>query len=172
MIVLGVESSTDISLGRGFGGTVGSPAAGPCIASAATVCQSRIGSIFTFGGKAGLAWDRFMVYGTGGFARGRIETQLRTASGPFDQTAHNHNGWYAGAGGDYMVWQRAGTAILLGVEYRRVVLRTELHRSTLDGFSACPPGVNCRDVRATVDTIRARLTVKYGPDPLGLLGGF
>jgi len=172
-VVLGVESSTDISLGRGFGSTVGSPAGGPCIASATTACQTRlVGAIFTVGGKAGLAWNNFMFYGTGGFARGRIETRLNNVGGPFDQTVHSHNGWYAGGGIDYMVWQSAGTAILLGVEYQHVDLRTENHRSVLDGFGACPPGINCRDVSATVDTVRARLTVKYGPDPLGLLGGF
>src|SRR5215510_116938 len=62
-VVLGVESSTDISLGRGFGSTVGSPAGGPCIASATTACQTRlVGAIFTVGGKAGLAWNNFMFY--------------------------------------------------------------------------------------------------------------
>src|SRR5215510_9179955 len=162
LIVLGFETSTDISLGRGFGGTAGGAAVGPCTAGA-QVCQSRVGAIFTFGGKAGLAWNNFMFYGTGGFARGRIDTQLQNANGTLvDQTGRYHNGWYAGGGIDYMVWQRAGTAILLGVEYQRVDLRTEEHRSLFNNFGPCPPGVDCRNISATVDTIRARLTVKYG----------
>jgi outer membrane immunogenic protein len=49
-------------------------------------------------------------------------------------------------------------------------LGTKLHLSTqLDGGLACPPGVNCRNIGATEDLVRARLSVKINPFHTGVV---
>src|SRR5689334_8919609 len=38
----------------------------------ALFCQARMRDLWSVGPRAGYAWDRFMVYGTGGYAQGNI----------------------------------------------------------------------------------------------------
>ena len=60
--------------------------------------------------------------------------------------------------------------LIAGLEYQHLDLGTQLHNSRLDAFSACPPGVNCRNVSATQDIVRFRLSVKINPfAPAGVI---
>jgi outer membrane immunogenic protein len=57
----------------------------------------------TIRGRAGLAWDRVLVYGTGGFAAGNTEYTVRITGGPGSPAAIREDekfnaGWAAGAG--------------------------------------------------------------------------
>lgn len=70
-------------------------------------------------GKVGLAFDRFMVYGTGGVAFGSVKTQYscptcNNAPGPYDTINDMRVGWTAGAGAAYEIDPRWSAA----VEYR------------------------------------------------------
>ena len=53
--------------------------------------------------------------------------------------------------------------MIVGAEYQHIDLGTRLHLAPLDGFRACPPGVNCRNIGATEDIVRARLSLKINP---------
>jgi outer membrane immunogenic protein len=122
-------------------------------------CQSRIESLYTIGGKLGLAWDRFMLYGTGGWAGGNVQTNGRAVVGGalVEQTKFWHNGWHAGGGLDYAFFHTAGTDWILGVDYKHVELDTVLHTDTNVGGAP-------RNITPTSDILMARLTVKFqGP---------
>ena len=52
--------------------------------------------------RLGIAYDRFLVFGTGGCAWGNPSTSYALlGAAPFATNAGNSNGWTAGAGVDY-----------------------------------------------------------------------
>jgi hypothetical protein len=61
-----------------------------------------------------------------------------------------------------MAWKGPYAGVILGVEYQHIDLGSRLHMSTaLDGpGNPCPPGVNCRNISATEDLVRGRLSLK------------
>src|SRR5262249_48900200 len=70
--------------------------------------QHKIIDLFTAGARVGYAWDRLLVFATGGFASAHIEnahcstiTGIRDAPGPGNGVVSNNRGWYAGGGFDY-----------------------------------------------------------------------
>ncbi|MGE0523505.1 MAG: outer membrane protein [Variibacter sp.] len=134
--------------------------AGSACPNPAFNCKAKIESLYTIGGKLGLAWDRFMLYGTGGWAGANVTT--RTDSNPgnviFDQTRQWHNGWYVGGGLDYAFFHTAGTDWILGVDYKHVELDGVVHMETN------VPGAQDRRITPDSDILMARLTVKFqGP---------
>jgi outer membrane immunogenic protein len=158
-LVVGVEAGASNATGSNYATGQG------CVApnSFTTACQARISSpLLTAGGKLGIAWGNWLFYGDGGYATAQTHSQLRAGSGLiFDGTARTHkNGWYAGAGLDYMIYKGVLVDAIVGLEYQHVDLAEELHFSPLDVFNVCPPGVNCRNIRAKEDIFRARLAIK------------
>jgi outer membrane immunogenic protein len=88
-IVLGVE--TDISWSN-INGSGPSTATYNC----GTTCSTNVKSFGTLRGRLGYAWDNVLLYGTGGWAYGNIETNLNGG------TVNTwRNGWAAGAGVEY-----------------------------------------------------------------------
>jgi outer membrane immunogenic protein len=63
-------------------------------ATCVTGCETRLNWLGTARGRIGYAWDRFMVYGTGGAAFGDIEANVGGLAG----TSDTNVGWTAGAG--------------------------------------------------------------------------
>jgi hypothetical protein len=45
-------------------------------------CHQRTRNIFTFGGRAGLEWNNWLLYGTGGYAGAQIETTVTSKADP------------------------------------------------------------------------------------------
>jgi outer membrane immunogenic protein len=73
-----------------------------------------INAFGSLSGKLGVAWDRILLYGTGGLAVGNIETgQTVPAVAAFDQD-ETYIGWTAGGGVDFA----ATNNLILGVKYR------------------------------------------------------
>jgi outer membrane immunogenic protein len=66
--------------------------------------------------RAGYAFDRFMIYGTGGFAFGQMEID-----GPFASNSRTQPGWTAGGGFQYL-WS---PTTIFQAEYRRVELGSQ-----------------------------------------------
>ena len=96
-------------------------------------------------GRVGLAFDRFMVYGTGGAAFTEFD---HDGLGTSDDT---QVGWVAGGGGEFLVTDN----VTLGVEY--------LHYEFDDTFDTLAGA----EVNSDVDVIRGRVNVKFG----SLFGG-
>ena len=63
-----------------------------------------VDQIATVTGKLGYTWDRWMLYGKGGFAEARIETfAINPATGVFVDPNRWQAGWTVGGGLDYLV---------------------------------------------------------------------
>jgi outer membrane immunogenic protein len=76
---------------------------------------SEINSFGSLSGKLGVAWDRVLLYGTGGLAVGDIETGQSVPSLGFAfSDSEIYFGWTAGAGIDVAVTNH----IIVGAQYR------------------------------------------------------
>jgi outer membrane immunogenic protein len=117
---------------------------------------NKITNLFTVGPRLGFAWDRWMIYGTGGYAVATIKGQYRFAGLQFAQDSAGqtwNDGWFAGAGFEYMVHKGALVDVILGAEYQHFDVRSK--RAFTD------PGFDLTiDHGATGDIVRARLTIK------------
>ncbi|HKU06021.1 MAG TPA: outer membrane beta-barrel protein [Bradyrhizobium sp.] len=158
-IVVGVEGGWN-AVGDGWGSTIGNGIAGPCgFAAAVESCQARITDIGYIGGRLGFAWDRWMVYGQGGFARAHIESRgIFNATGVvFAPASADHNGWYAGVGFDYAVLDY----LILGVDYKHYEFDSSNHNC-----GACDGNPNnVRRISATADSVMGRVSFKFNPWP-------
>lgn len=148
-IVLGIEAA-----GTWAFGDFNEGAACP---NASFTCQTKITGLFTAGGKLGLAWQNFMLYGTGGYAYGQVNTRTPSvATGvAFDYTDRYQDGWYAGAGLDWMAHKTRAVDVIVGVEYQHVDLGNRLH--------IAPLASEWRTVDVTAEIVKAKLTLKINP---------
>jgi len=128
-----------------------------------TSAYNKITNLFTVGPRLGYAWDRWMIFATGGYATGSIKGQYTFTSTGIQRfpTFHGqswHDGWFAGGGFEYMAHKGALVDVILGVEYQHFDLR---EKNTFCFNPGC--GVaNAEDYRSSAvgDIIRARLTIK------------
>jgi outer membrane immunogenic protein len=118
--------------------------------------STLVTDLVMIGPKVGYTWDRLMLYGTGGYAGAHVDgryscsdggafilpgpgTCVLAVFGPvlsalnFSGKSWN-NGWFAGAGFDWVAYKGSFADILLGAEYRHF----ELERTR--GFT-CTPAV-------------------------------
>ena len=161
--VIGMEYSGAANLSEYGDGTACAPAG----AAVALTCQTRMENLFTLGGRLGFTWDRFMLYGSGGWAGATVNTrEADTATGLGVNTTRGwHSGWYAGGGIDYVFYQTKGTDWILGVEYQHI----DFADSVRHFVGTVPVGIATRDVDLTADYVRAKLTVKLN-GPYGFFG--
>ena len=128
-----------------------------------TFSEHKITNLFTAGGRLGYAWDRFMIFGTGGWAsadlKGTYCSAVTGICGPSftNQTgASRNNGWYAGGGIDYMVYAGPLVDLILGLEYQHLDVGSN---SAFCGNPACT-ATSSFDLDGKADIVRARLTIK------------
>jgi outer membrane immunogenic protein len=138
---------------------------GTCGITAGTQCQARLNDVEMAGGKLGVDWQNWLVYGVGGWARGTVEARTISAAtgGSFESTngaPYNH-GWYAGGGFDYLLLQGRPLSMIVGIEYEHVDLGTAAQLSSLDGYGPSPPGLSGRNISARKDIVWAKVTVKF-----------
>ena len=95
-----------------------------------TFCEHKITNLFTAGGRLGYAWDRFMIFGTGGWASADLKgtycaavTGLCSAGSLTPGVPTGHRAITAGmpaAGFDYMVYAGPLVDLILGLEYQHL----------------------------------------------------
>ena len=91
-----------------------------------TFFEHKITNLFTVGPRLGYAWDRFMIFATGGYASADLKTAACSqVTGLCNQAnlarfngQSRNSGWYAGGGFDYMVHKGPLVDVLLGLEYQ------------------------------------------------------
>jgi outer membrane immunogenic protein len=157
--VLGVE----VGYTRGFD-TLEDKVALPTPPFAAdTSAHHRISSLFTVGPRLGFTWDRWMIYGTGGFASARLDGRYAfTSTGaprfPGFWGSSRNKGWFAGGGVEVVILQGTFADLLLGAEYQHFDLGS---KNSFCFNAGCSPA-NAEDYQldAKGDIVRARLTVK------------
>ena len=159
--VLGIEAS----FSRGFNDMRGRAALPTPPFAADTSGRNTITNLFLIGPRLGFAGDRWMVYGTGGYAQGRVGAEYAFTSTDADRFlafwgSATNNGWFAGLGIEYALWTTGGFAWIFGAEY----IHFDLGSAATFCFNpGCAP-INAEDYRnrARGDIIRARLSIKTG----------
>jgi outer membrane immunogenic protein len=131
-------------------------------------CQAQIGPVMTAGGKLGVDWGNWLVYGVGGAAWGSVSSQIVPAPGVAIGDAANplglSHGYYAGGGLDYMFASTRLFDFIAGVEYEHVDLGSHLQLSSLPLPVPFTVGNSInRTVSATEDIVWGKLTVKFNP---------
>jgi outer membrane immunogenic protein len=123
--------------------------------------EHKITNLFTVGPRLGYAWDRLMIFATGGYASADLKgTYCNTVTGICGPSftnqngASRNNGWYAGGGFDYMVHQGPLADVILGVEYQHFDVQTK------NAFFNNAQHAFDYDLGSTGDIVRARLTIK------------
>ena len=110
--------------------------------------------------RAGLAANRFMVYGTGGVGFAGFSHEFDDDADFFDgdDDSSTQTGWVLGAGAEFLAWRAntRGDNVTVGAEY--------LHYEFSDVAEF--PGTN-GDVDGDVDVVRLRINWKFG----SLFGG-
>jgi outer membrane immunogenic protein len=160
--VLGTEFSYS-----GAPGQSGNLSSQPCLFDATQGCRTRMNNLLTAGGRLGLAYESFLLYGGGGYAQARVRTDQLLAGDVCNGTlcdSTRARGWYAGAGLEYKVLKIDVVDLILGLEWQHIRLDTT-HLAG-GGITA-----NTRDVDVSADVVRARLTVKYNPFGNGTTDG-
>jgi outer membrane immunogenic protein len=116
---------------------------------------SRTNTLDAFGtlrGRIGFAFDRFLVYGTGGIAAGRNTFQIIQGASATESAIHT--GWVAGAGVEYGIGEHWSAKL----EY----LRLDLEEKTY--FKGAPNGTTYHP-SMNVDVVRAGVNYRFGvPD--------
>jgi outer membrane immunogenic protein len=137
--------------------------------TANTVGQHKITNLFTAGPRLGYAWDRLLVYGTGGVAGASLKGtycfspfgNVAAQCGLSNQNGQSMNwGWYAGGGLEYMIAKGALVDVIAGVEYQHWDVGTVQALAPIPAF----PGADY-NLAAHGDTVRGRLTIKWNPYP-------
>ena len=139
--------------------------AGPPFFTVNTAAEQKITNLFTVGPRLGYAWDRLMVYATGGYASADLKgTYCSTVTGicgpafSNQNGASRNNGWYAGGGFDYMVHKGPLVDVLLGLEYQHFDVGSK-NAFCVNPGCGVPTGADY-DLGAKGDIVRARLTIK------------
>jgi outer membrane immunogenic protein len=73
--------------------------------------------IDTLRGRVGWAWDRFLVYGTGGAAFAGVDVSACSPTAICVSDSRTRTGWSAGVGGEWAVWSVPAGAATLKIEY-------------------------------------------------------
>lgn len=149
--VLGVEGDWDWT---NLSGTSG---AGPCTGAvgpggpAATGCQTNSNWLGTVRGRAGWAFDRVLLYGTGGAAFAPVKA---TATGTGLGTDSNTEvGWTAGAGLEF--------AFAPNWTAKAEYLYVDLNNGTC--IAACGGATPPVSVKFTENVVRAGINFKFSP---------
>ena len=156
-VVLGIEGGWASSFRDDMGSDACHPAAN-CVAG--TRVTARLNDILSVGARIGLASGHWMPYLTGGYASGNFHYRGDTAAGVlFSQDTTRHDGWYLGAGFDYVI-SPGWTA---GLEYRHY----DFGDATTIPFDATgvPRPQEIYRLDPSVDAITARVSWRWGrPD--------
>jgi len=142
----------------------------------ANACAAGIRNLFTVGAKLGwspMPTNDWLIYAVGGWASGEVrsrQTVILTGFTVDDIVNGRSNGWFAGAGVDYVVNRNRWADLIIGFQYRHVELDGSTFVSPVDLFS--PFGANRRDLsNISSDIITGRLTVKWNHPMWEALGG-
>ncbi len=160
--VLGFETDFDGAAIRGKVTANAGGGLGGGLFGAAAEIGSTINYIGTVRARAGYAWDRFLVYGTGGFAYGRVTSSASATVGTdsgggggsisASQTS-GRVGWTVGGGFEYAITQN----LTVKTEYLYVNLGTP---TAFDQTLLGVVGVNVGE-KTTANIVRAGLNYKF-----------
>jgi outer membrane immunogenic protein len=150
-VVLGVEDDLSWNNGRGSAHDI------PPF-NVRTINSINEDWVDTLRGRAGLAWGRFLLYGTGGAAFARVGLNVCNL-GLCASESQMRIGWTAGLGGEWVVWTDPAKTLTVKIEY--------LHADFGTGIFFNPPAIVgtgnfvTRNVSLTEDFVRAGVNWKF-----------
>lgn len=151
-VVLGAEGDWQWSNLMGNNQALAASGAAGTFPSGPFTISTTVKDYASLRGRLGVAFDRFLAFGTAGWAWGNPSTSYAlTGAAPFVSQGGSATGWSAGLGVDY-----AFTDNVVGrIEYRHTSLATA-------GFTS--PATNSAETpnRAPIDDLRAGLAYKFG----------
>jgi outer membrane immunogenic protein len=162
--VLGVEAALSGCFHecRSVSGLNTSPIFGP-----QQLAEHKMTNLFTLGPRLGYAWDRWMIFATGGWASANLKSsfcRVNSAAGcdgpgsNGNGASRNNDGWYVGGGFDYMVHKGPLVDVILGVEYQHYDVNGH---NAFCGLPGCGAATSADyDLSSKGDLVRARLTIK------------
>jgi outer membrane immunogenic protein len=153
-VVFGVEGDF-VGLFNNNGGVTGCSPPTACLAGA-TMSARLVDNIWTGGGKLGWAWGPWMAYASGGYASTRVDNVLTDFTGT-DSSRTRHNGFYAGGGVDWQVWNTPGGALVAGIEYRHYEFQSVTVAPIINGTGLVNTN-NTWTLKPHADTIEAKLS--------------
>jgi outer membrane immunogenic protein len=148
-IVIGIEDDLSWTNKKGSAFELAPFAAG-------ATSQTREKWLDTLRGRVGVAFDRALLYGTGGVAFAGTDITACSPIGFCVSDSQNRTGWVAGAGIEYAIWNN----LSVKVEYLHADFGTARYINTpIVG----PNGGTfvTRDVKLTDDIVRAGLNWKF-----------
>jgi outer membrane immunogenic protein len=162
-IVLGVEADIDGSSQKSSG-TIPCPVGGCGGVIASATANDSLQDFGTFRGRVGYAFDRWLVYGTGGTSWQSVkESYSVSAAGvgvPLFSSTTTHFGYAAGAGVEAMLWDSHWIG---GVEYLYLDSGTfGVGASSLAAVALAPAGSTLTTSgHFQNNVVRARLSYKF-----------
>lgn len=153
-VVIGVEAAINAETNDNSTGNFTS-----CANPAYTCGLRRLDNLTTVGGRLGLAFDRWLVTGSGGWASANFKrTDFNLATGLVGTggggSSARHNGAYAGAGLEYALYTGVLADMIVGIDYQHLWLNSQTDIND--------NGVG-HTLSAKDDIVRGRLTVKFNP---------
>ncbi len=123
---------------------------------------SAFNNLQSLTGQAGIALDRTLLYGKGGWALTRVNFDAQNTVTGLDVSTPQWkwvDGWTAGAGLEYLLW----THVSIGVEYDYYRFNIGNYTNLLSNAGGVVGCAFCNFGRSDVQTITARLNVKLWP---------
>jgi outer membrane immunogenic protein len=168
--VLGVEAALSgcVRECREYSGIIPPPGI-----QANTNFEHKMTNLFTVGPRIGYAWDRWMIFATGGWASANLKSSqcfnvvqpnAVNAPGPCDgpgsrfNGASRNNGYFVGGGFDYMVHKGPLVDVILGIEYQHYDVGSQ-NAFCFQPSCGAPTGWDF-DLASKGDIVRARFTIK------------
>jgi outer membrane immunogenic protein len=113
----------------------------------------------TVRGRVGFAWDRVLIYGTGGAAFARVGINVCGATMLCVSDSQVRTGWAAGAGVEWAAWSVPGGNLTFKIEYLHVDLGNDvlINPPVMIGTTV----FNSRNVRLTDDILRGGVNWKF-----------
>ncbi len=161
-VLLGVEAALSGCMRecRGNSGALPAPYFAPN-----SSFETKMTNLFTVGPGLGYAFDRWIIFATGGWASANLKgapcstiTSVCSPPGSGFNGASRNDGWYAGGGIDYMVHKGPLVDVILGAEYQHYDVRG--HSAFCINPGCSPVTGGDYDLSAKGDIVRARLTMK------------
>jgi outer membrane immunogenic protein len=123
-------------------------------------CFTSANQLWTVGPRAGVTFDQFLVYGTGGYASTRTGYLATAASNgaTFDSAKVWTGGWFVGGGVEYMI--PAAPGLVVGIDYKHI----EADQQSTQPLTPLGVAVTADHflLSTRYDTVQLRISYKFG----------
>jgi outer membrane immunogenic protein len=135
----------------------------------AVVSATKEKWVDTLRGRVGYAFDRFMVYGTGGVAFAGTDVTVATPGAATVTDSRSRTGWVAGVGGEWAAYTGPMGTLSVKLEYLHADFGTSRYFGTPVNVQVSPfltQTIVSRDVKLSDDMVRVGVNWNFNTDPM------